>query len=229
MSFDPTDRPPVLAIDTSTHLSVVALAAGDRPTRSSVEDVGRRHGPILLDQLDRVLAEAGLRPSDLALIVVGTGPGSFTGLRVGLATAKTLAYLTGAPVVGVPSTDALRSAAVGSGNAGPTAVVVLPAGARDHYLAPPDAVPELIAPGALESALEGREAIAVGVAADLVAAAAVRRGEAALAGLPEALIALGREADATDGDPSTIVPAYVALPRGIEIEETGGSPDLRSA
>jgi tRNA threonylcarbamoyl adenosine modification protein YeaZ len=229
MSIDPTGRAPVLAIDTSTHLSVVVLAAGDGPMRSSVEDVGRRHGPSLLDQLDRVLAEAGLRPSDLALIVAGTGPGSFTGLRVGLATAKTLAYVTGAPVVGIQSTDALRRAAVGPGTAGPAAVVVLPAGARDHYLARPDAVPELIAPGALESALGGREAIAVGVAGDFVGAAAVRRGEAALAGLPEALVALGREADATDADSATIVPAYVALPRGIETEETGWSPDLRSA
>ena len=144
-----------LAIDTATHLSVVALGSAGRPSARDVADVGRRHGPALLEQIDRVLAAAGLRPSELSLVVAGTGPGSFTGLRVGLATAKTLAYVTGVAVIGVASTDALRRAAVDARAAGPDAVVVLPAGAHDHYLAAPGETPTLIAPGALSEALSG--------------------------------------------------------------------------
>jgi tRNA threonylcarbamoyl adenosine modification protein YeaZ len=230
MSDDPVARWPILAIDTSTHLSVAALATGPASFRSSVDDVGRRHGASLLDQLDRLLSEAGLRPGDLALLVVGTGPGSFTGLRVGLATAKTIAYMTGAPVVGVASSDALRLAAVEARVAGPQALVVLPAGAHDHYVAAHDAVPELIAPGSLTLALAERESIAVGVPADLVGEEAVRCGEVALEGLPGALLALATTTMGTDaGDAATLVPGYVALPRGISTEETGWSPDLRSA
>ncbi|MEZ0240814.1 MAG: tRNA (adenosine(37)-N6)-threonylcarbamoyltransferase complex dimerization subunit type 1 TsaB [Chloroflexota bacterium] len=230
MSEDPVLPGPILAIDTSTHHSVVALSTGPDSIRSSVVDVGRRHGASLLEQIDRLLGDAGLRPEDVDLIVAGTGPGSFTGLRVGLAIAKTIAYVTGAPIVGVASSDALRSAAIAARVAGAEAVVVLPAGAHDHYVAAHDAVPELIAPGALTVALAGREAIAVGVPADLVGEEAVRRGEMALEGLPDALLALGSSVTgAAAGDAATLVPGYVALPRGIATEETGWSPDLRSA
>jgi tRNA threonylcarbamoyl adenosine modification protein YeaZ len=230
MSTDRAVDGPILAIDTSTHHSVVALATSAGAVRSDVVDVGRRHGPTLLDQLDGVLGAAGLRPSDIRLIVAGTGPGSFTGLRVGLATAKTIAYVTGAPVVGVASSDALRRAAVAARLAGTDAVVVLPAGAHDHYVAAPGAAPVLVAPGTLSFALAAHEAIALGVAGDLVGEEAVRRGEAALEGLAEALVALGRDAGGREsGDPATLVPAYVALPRGIDSEQIEWSPDLRSA
>jgi tRNA threonylcarbamoyladenosine biosynthesis protein TsaB len=221
-----------LAIDTSTHLSVVALGSLDGPPDRDVVDVGRRHGAALLEQLDRVLGERGLRPSQLALIVAGTGPGSFTGLRVGLATAKTLAYVTGVPIVGVSSTDALRRAALDAGVADADAVVLLPAGAHDHYLAAAGETPTLIPPGALPEAIAGREAIAVGIDASLVGDDAVRRGASALAGMPDALLAIGQTASVPDpGDAATLVPAYVALPRGVAAtaEEVGWSPDLRSA
>ena len=226
----PRGQGPTLGIDTSTSRSIVALEGDDGRTHRDVIDVGRRHGATLLEQLDRILAGSGMGPPELRLIVVGAGPGSFTGLRVGLATAKTLAYVTGVPVVGVGSTDALRRAAVDAGVAGPDAVLVLPAGAQDHYHAAPGETPHLVAPGMLPGAIEGREAIAVGIEAGVLGEAAVRRGEAALAGLPEALLALGRSATPTDlGDPATLVPAYVALPRGIAAEEMAWSPDLRSA
>jgi hypothetical protein len=134
--------------------------------------------------------------------------------------------------VGVPSSDALRRAAVDAGAAGPEAVVVLPAGAHDHYLAAPAETPTLVAPDALTAALHGREAIAVGLPAAVAGAEAVRRGDAALDGLPDALLALGAAVPSADvGDAATLVPAYVALPRGIVLaaEEMGWSPDLRSA
>jgi tRNA threonylcarbamoyl adenosine modification protein YeaZ len=227
---------PILAVDTSTRLSVVALEHPAGEVRRDVSDVGHRHGASLLGQIDAILMMARLAPGELSLIVAGTGPGSFTGLRVGLATAKTLAYLSGASLAGVASSDALRVAAVRAGAAGASAAVVLPAGAHDHYLARPGEAPRLVGPEVgpevARVSQEGLDVIAVGVPAGLVGAEAVRRGDAALAGLADALLALGRDAlDAGTWDPATLEPAYVALPRGVSMtpEDLGWSPDLRSA
>src|SRR3972149_4138951 len=76
---------------------------------------------------------AAVVPADLAGIVAGTGPGGFTGLRVGLATAKTLAHGLGIPIAGIATTDALAAAAL-AGHGG-DALVLLPAGPSDRYLA----------------------------------------------------------------------------------------------
>src|SRR3990172_9136619 len=80
-----------------------------------------------------LLAGAAVAPADLAGIVAGTGPGGFTGLRVGLATAKTLAHGLGIPIAGIATTDALAAAAL-AGHGG-DALVLLPAGPSDRYLA----------------------------------------------------------------------------------------------
>ena len=83
----------------------------------------------------------------MTALAVGTGPGSFTGLRVGLATAKTIAYARGLPLLGVPSSDALRRAAIEQAGAPADVAVVLPAGAHDHYLARAGEAAVLVAPG----------------------------------------------------------------------------------
>jgi tRNA threonylcarbamoyladenosine biosynthesis protein TsaB len=222
----------VLAIDTATRVSLVAVGAAAPvvPIALAVSrrDVQHRHGSQLLEQVDEALAaaDAGLR--DVTALAVGTGPGSFTGLRVGLATAKTIAYVRGLPIVGVASTDALRRAALAAGAPAGVAIV-LPAGAHDHYLARAGETASLIAPGDLEGAI-GRKPVAT-VDADPLGAEAARLGAAAVAGLADALLALARErlaVHSTD-EPATLVPAYVALPRGVRqaAEEMGWSPDLR--
>ena len=76
-----------------------------------VLDARDRHGARLLSLLTAVLAEVGISMADVTAIGVGTGPGSFTGLRVGLATAKTLAAIRQLPLVGLPTDEALRQAA----------------------------------------------------------------------------------------------------------------------
>ena len=68
---------------------------------------GYRHGEELLVRVDGVLATARVRLADLGAVVVGIGPGAFTGLRVGLATAKGLAHGLGIPIVGLPTGAAL--------------------------------------------------------------------------------------------------------------------------
>jgi tRNA threonylcarbamoyl adenosine modification protein YeaZ len=220
---------PTLVIDTATRASVVAV--GEATVLGvSVREVQHRHGSHVLEQIDEVLGLAGLTLDDVRALGVGTGPGSFTGLRVGMATAKTIAYAHGLPLVGVMSSEVLRAAGVAAG-ADPDAVVVLPAGAHDHYLAAPDADPVLVAPGGLATALATRPAISLDMPGDVLGAEAARLGAAAVEGLPVALLAAVRArlaADAPD-DVAALVPAYVALPRGVKraAEELGWSPDLR--
>ena len=104
----------ILAVDTSTRASIVVLG-GAEPLAVSRREVQHRHGSHVLEQIDEVLALAGRTLDDVDALAVGTGPGSFTGLRVGLATLKTVAYARELPLVGVMSSDALRLA--GSGRA----------------------------------------------------------------------------------------------------------------
>ncbi len=96
----------VLAIDTATE--VLALCADDGVSRASLAlRRGLQHSPALLPLADRLLSELGFTARDLELVVCSVGPGSFTGIRIGLATAKGIAFATGCPLVGVTTLDAL--------------------------------------------------------------------------------------------------------------------------
>jgi tRNA threonylcarbamoyladenosine biosynthesis protein TsaB len=96
----------LLALETATAVTGVALFRGD----DCVAEVTRADGTaaeLLMPAIDAVLGDAGVRPEGLAAIAVSIGPGSFTGLRVGLATAKGLAFGTDVPLVPVPTLAAL--------------------------------------------------------------------------------------------------------------------------
>jgi len=230
MSGQPSAGDLVLAIDTSTRSSVVAIGR-DRPEAVSRRDVRHRHGSHLLAQIDEALDSASASIDDVTAVAVGTGPGSFTGLRVGLATAKTIAYTRSVPLIAVMSSDALRRAAVSEADASADTAVVLPAGAHDHYLARAGEDPVLVAPGGLTERLGGGPVLSVDTDPEIMGAEAARLGTAALAGLPSALLALAweRHLDGETTDVAELVPAYVALPRGVRraAEELGWSPDLR--
>jgi tRNA threonylcarbamoyladenosine biosynthesis protein TsaB len=218
----------VLVVDTSTRSSIVAIG-GDRPVAVSRRDVQHRHGSHVLEQIDEVLAEADVSLGDVMGLAVGTGPGSFTGLRVGMATVKTIAYARGLPVVGLVSTDALRKAAATSGAAA-DATVVLRAGARDHYLARPGTAPVLVAPDGLEEAVRERTVIGIDMDAAVLGHEAAELGAVAVEGLAAALLSMASERlEAGDVDDlAGLIPAYVALPRGVRraAEDLGWSPDL---
>ncbi|MDG4828500.1 tRNA (adenosine(37)-N6)-threonylcarbamoyltransferase complex dimerization subunit type 1 TsaB [Solwaraspora sp. WMMD1047] len=98
-------------VDSSTPAVAAALAevtaegVALRAERGKVD--ARAHGELLAPQVDAVLAELGARPRDLAAIVAGTGPGPFTGLRVGLVTAASMGQALGIPAYGVCSLDAI--------------------------------------------------------------------------------------------------------------------------
>ena len=98
----------LLAFDTSSAAVTVALASptGEVLASSSTVDA-LRHGELLAPAIAAALATAGCTPRDLTRIAVGVGPGPFTGLRVGLVTARTMADVLGIEVVGVCSLDIL--------------------------------------------------------------------------------------------------------------------------
>ena len=99
----------LLAFDTSSAAVTVALAdpvSGATVASSSTVDA-LRHGELLAPAIAEALATAGCSPRDLTKIAVGVGPGPFTGLRVGLVTARTMADVLGIEVAGVCSLDVL--------------------------------------------------------------------------------------------------------------------------
>ena len=97
----------VLGIETSTTQGGVAIIGEDRVLCEAVLNVEVTHSERLLPAIDRALGEARITLDALGGIAVSIGPGSFTGLRIGLSTAKGLAYATGLPLVGVPTLEAM--------------------------------------------------------------------------------------------------------------------------
>lgn len=102
----------VLALDTSAAVAVSLVDEDGARLASRTSDERRRHAESLAPLITEVLAEAGVERANLTAVVAGTGPAPFTGLRVGLVTARTLALTLGIPVLGVPGLDALAVQAV---------------------------------------------------------------------------------------------------------------------
>ncbi|MDX2356789.1 tRNA (adenosine(37)-N6)-threonylcarbamoyltransferase complex dimerization subunit type 1 TsaB [Dietzia sp. PP-33] len=130
----------VLAVDTSTPsvtAGVCRLAPGDggpvvTTLATRVTEDARAHAELLTPHILDSLAQAGFTPADLDAVVVGVGPGPFTGLRVGMVTAAAFADAVGRPVYGVCSLDGLAERARAAGVAGEL-LVVTDARRREAY------------------------------------------------------------------------------------------------
>jgi len=182
----------LLALDTATSTIVVAVGAADGEILQADAFEGRyRHSQELLPAVVRLLERAGLRLPELGGVIVGTGPGAFTGLRVGLATAKTLAHELRRPVVGVATSEALLAGVEGATR------LWLPSGPRGRLRIDAGEAPQLVPDGRAP-------------------AEALRRGRDAVAALPASLLRLGaaRLAAGDTDDPEQLVPAYAVAPRG---------------
>lgn len=211
-------RTAILAIDCATTQVVVASGSpAGLLDGLTTWPAGHRHGETLLPTIGRFLGEQNIRRSRISGIVVGTGPGAFTGLRVGLATAKGLAHGLGLPLVGISTAEALLAAVANAGATdGGTAVLLLPAGPADRIVIRAGTAPALL-PAGSEPDLRAGETL---VAIDLdgrAAPDALERGAEARRGLGAALIALGanRLRSGDVDDLSKLVPEYVTLPRGV--------------
>jgi tRNA threonylcarbamoyl adenosine modification protein YeaZ len=213
----------LLAIDTATATIVVAAGTKDGRLLASKVFEGRyRHSQELLPAVVALIEEAGLRLADLAAVVVGTGPGAFTGLRVGIATAKTLAHELCRPVIGIASSDALLAAA----EAG--AVLWLPSGPRERLSVTVGQAPTVVPGTGAPSESEAEPGFTNAVAVDLegrAPEAALEGGRAAVAALPASLLRLGaaRLAAGDVDDPERLVPRYASAPRGAADGQADGN------
>ena len=100
----------VVGFDTATPAVSVAVHDGDRVLAEASAADGRRHGELLAPMIAKVLAGAGASRADLTAVAVGVGPGPYTGLRVGVVTARVLGAVLGIPVHGVCSLDVIAAA-----------------------------------------------------------------------------------------------------------------------
>jgi tRNA threonylcarbamoyladenosine biosynthesis protein TsaB len=98
----------ILAIETSTMLGGIAIVDDLSGMIAEVRlNVKSTHSERLMTEIDHALKQAGLKVSDIDAFAVSIGPGSFTGLRIGLSTVKGFSYITGKPIVSVPTLHAL--------------------------------------------------------------------------------------------------------------------------
>ena len=99
----------ILAIDTSTPVGSIAIVEDALLKAQHILNINATHNQRLLPGIDRILKEAECSLNDLDAFAVSLGPGSFTGLRIGISIVKGLAWATGKPLAGVPTLDALAA------------------------------------------------------------------------------------------------------------------------
>ena len=105
----------VLGIETATPVCGVALVDGTKLLGEYSVNAGRTHSQRLMPMVSALLAEAGLTRDGLDGVAVSRGPGSYTGLRIGLTTGKALAFALGKPIAAVPTLEALAHNLSGTG------------------------------------------------------------------------------------------------------------------
>ena len=223
----------VLALDTATAritAGVVALSgdpADGSPVTLAARDAAgaRAHAELLAPSIRDALGEAGYTRRDLDAIVVGLGPGPFTGLRVGLVTAAAMGDALGLPVHGVPTHDALAAGlpgrVLGSGSAALRVLVVTDArrrevywslvvdGARTHG-------PEVSAPAELAARLgPGGDLGAVDTVVGDAAGQVGGDGDATPGPTPAGLVAVAAPALRAGTTPGPLVPLYLRRPDAV--------------
>ena len=109
----------ILMIETSTECCSVALSEGPRIVARRIDETPRMQSSMLAPYIVEVLQEAGLTASDLDAVAVSEGPGSYTGLRVGVSTAKGICFGAGIPLIGVDTLQILACQAEKTGQSGP--------------------------------------------------------------------------------------------------------------
>lgn len=203
-------------MDTATPAVTVALYGEGRVLASWEQIDARRHGELLMPAVDRVLSTAGRKISEVTGLVVGNGPGPYTGLRVGLVTAAALGAARSVPVHGLCTLDGIAHAAGAAGLTGPF-VVATDARRKEVYWARYDATgsrvdgPAVDRAGELPAEVTALPAVGAGAALYADAFADVRRElpQHASAG---ALAALAAQRLAAGEEPAPPRPLYLRRP-----------------
>lgn len=123
-------EPLILAIETATRAGSISLARGENVLGSLSGDATASHSIDLIENIDNILRRSSVKLGDIDLFGVASGPGSFTGLRIGLATVKSFAAYLGRKCVGISTLAAIAHAA-GSSDIG--TVALLPAGRGEVF------------------------------------------------------------------------------------------------
>ncbi|MFP6745160.1 MAG: tRNA (adenosine(37)-N6)-threonylcarbamoyltransferase complex dimerization subunit type 1 TsaB [Alphaproteobacteria bacterium] len=170
----------ILAIDTATAACSAALMVGDAIVTRRFVPMARGHAEALMPMVEAVMAEAGAAYGDLDLIATTVGPGTFTGLRVGLAAARGLAVAGGLPVVGVTTLEALAHGVDPGVRQGRSVVAALDARRGEVYVQAFDDGLKPVAPAAalrpLAAVLPAGPVVIAGSGAGLVRGALDRGG-----------------------------------------------------
>lgn len=170
----------ILAIDTATAACSAALMVGDAIVARRFVPMARGHAEALMPMVESVMAEAGTAYGDLDLIATTVGPGTFTGLRVGLAAARGLAVAGGLPVVGVTTLEALAHGVDPGVRQGRSVVAALDARRGEVYVQAFDDGLKPVAPAAalppLAAVLPAGPVVIAGSGAALVRGALDRGG-----------------------------------------------------
>lgn len=221
----------ILALDSTTGTCSVALADDGRVLASRSAAAERGQAEILMPMVEAVMAEAGLRFTDVARFAVTVGPGSFTGLRIGLAAARGMALASGRPLIGVTTFEAFAHGIPTAERAGRHLLVAVDSRRAEPYVQVfgPDLAPLTgplaMPPGSLPEGLPGGilppgPLLVTGDAAALVAPALRDRAETtvAAAAAPDAAaiarLAAGRPVPEAPPGPLYLRAPDVTLPGG---------------
>jgi tRNA threonylcarbamoyladenosine biosynthesis protein TsaB len=224
----------ILALDTATRTTAVALSGPDGELLEARDDQPPGHRPHhtakLLPLCAEVLERAGRRFADVDCLAVGTGPGTFTGLRIGVATARALARAGEAPLVGVSTLQSLALNAVSAPVGGEWVLAILDARRREVFIAgwsregvdrgsPPLIGPTALGPDALAAELSRLEPAALAIGEGAVEFREVLERSGAF--VPDDDSVLHRVTavnhcriarDLEPSDPQRIQPEYLRLP-----------------
>lgn len=198
----------VLGIESATPVAGVAVVHRGGVLAERLVNNKKTHSGHLLPMIKAVIEEAGLSPGDIGGVAVSSGPGSFTGIRIGMSTAKTLAQVWGVPVVGVSTLDALAHPLAGLAS---LVCPVLNARKNEVYTSVYDGL------GGLLRNLTGPRALKPEELADLLA----RWPERAVAFLGDGVGQYQGRLTELLGDRALFAPLAISLPRGSTVADLG--------
>ena len=227
----------ILAFDTATRGCSVALWCDGNILASAAEEMERGQSAALMPMVERVLKNANKGFDGLDALAVTTGPGAFTGLRIGLAAARGMALASGLPVFGITTLDVVAHSIPEHERSGKTVLIALETKRADHYvqifsdILDPQSEPQALQPDALSNLVISEKIIIAGDAALSAQQALCNQGAdisiSSASGLPDAKVLALRAADRwTHGERPRAMPQPLYL-RAPDVSQPGAVSTVR--